>query len=441
MIYLYIINASTPTTILLFEDGFDEVEGADRQMPFSAYVMGGGVIVPRVDALINKETLVYICSQIGITTAFLAQRTKFAEDKIAKWLTVADVAVPTINQAKKLAKTLKVPFAGLYMSKDNINFKRLPKLRNLRTMPDGVIIDNSALNLALVDLIRARDFLYSSEEELGLANAALSLPSISDIVAPAEYAKIIRDHFGLDLDAQFRSTSARKFYLYVREQIENKGLFIHCFTGLEVEAVRGISLFDGANPIIGINDNDRYPAKTFSIIHELVHILKRQSTLCNDMYSSFSLQKEEAFCNAVAGEVLVPAESLHAHLNAHKLKNISLDNINTISERFSVSKEVITRRLLDTNHLSKDEYDTFTYEIQKSLEMEREARKIAQAEGIGKPMSRDMGREAIDKNSAAICRVLLIGYGEGHFSKQDLSGFLGIKEKHIPKFISEVAKW
>lgn len=397
--------------------------------------------MPRVNALINKETLAHICTHIGVTTAFLAQRTHIAENIIAKWLATDDAAVPTINQAKTLAKVLKVPFAGLYMSKEHINIKHLSNLRNLRTMPEGIAIDDSALNLAIVDLIRARDFLYSSEEELGLVNVPLSLPAILDMETPVEYAREIRAFFGLELDVQFRATSSRQFYLYVRQRIERKGIFIHCFTGVEVEAVRGIAIFDEGNPIIGINDGDRYPAKTFSIIHELVHILKRQSTLCNDMYTSFTTQGEEVFCNAVAGEVLVPADALTAYFNARTVTSISLDGIKTIAERFSVSREVITRRLYDTGQLSKDAYDTFTNEIRHSFEQEREASKIARQEGRGPTIPRNMSREAVDKNSAAICRVLLIGYGEGVFSKQDLSGLLGIKEKHIPTFIAEVAKW
>lgn len=295
--------------------------------------------MPRTNALINKETLAYICSHIGVTNAFLAQRTHIAEETIAKWLIADDAAVPTISQAKTLAKALKVPFAGLYMSKEHINFKHLSNLRNLRTMPEGITIDDSALNLALVDLIRARDFLYSSEEELGLVNIPPILPAIPDEASPVEYARAIRDFFGLELATQFRATSARQFYLYVRQKVENKGIFIHCFTGVEVEAVRGISIFDDMNPIIGINDDDRYPAKTFSIIHELVHILKRQSTLCNDMYSSFAAQKEEVFCNAVAGESLVPAGALTAYFNAHTIATITLDDIATIAKRFSVTRK------------------------------------------------------------------------------------------------------
>jgi hypothetical protein len=50
-------------------------------------------------------------------------------------------------------------------------------------------------------------------------------------------------------------------------------------------------------------------------------------------------------------------------------------------------------------------------------------------------------REAADKMSPAICKALLIGYSDGYFSKQEMSGLLGIKEKHISKFLMEVAKW
>lgn len=397
--------------------------------------------MPIARAIINKETLAYMCSQIGITTSFLAKRTNFPEDAISKWMNTNDAAFPTINQAKTLAKVLKIPFAGLYLSKDNISLKRLPNIKSLRTLPDGITIDNSALNLALMDLIRARDFLHSSEEELGLAKITLSLPSNSDAVEATKYAKIIRSFFGLELEAQIKFRSARKLYLYVRERIERKGIFIHCFTGLEVEAVRGIAIFDGATPIIGINDKDRYPAKTFSIIHELVHILKRQSALCNEMYSSFSTQSEEVFCNAVAGEVLVPSESLRVYLSDRKLASFSLDDVDKISGRFSVSKEVITRRLFDMKLLSKDEYDNLFIEIQKQFKREQEAMKNSEANGKVQQIRIDMARKAVDKNSAAICRVLFIGYGEGHFSNQDLSGFLGIREKYIPKFIAEVAKW
>lgn len=227
----------------------------------------------RADANINKETLGFICSQIGVTMAFLSQRAGYTEERVRSWLDTANDAFPTINQAKGIAKVLKVPFAGLYMSKDNLPVKQLPSLRNLRTLPYEVPIDDSSLNLAVAEIIHFHDFLTSSESEMDIDAVPLSLPTILDTANVSDYATEIRTFFDLKLDDQFKLTSPRQFYLYVRQKIESNGIFVHCFTGVDVEIARGISIYNDTAPIIGINDNDRYPAKTFSIIHELVHMM------------------------------------------------------------------------------------------------------------------------------------------------------------------------
>lgn len=395
----------------------------------------------RTDANINKETLNFICSQIGVTVTFLSKKTGQKEDRINSWLDTLNTDYPTINQAKELAKVLKVPFAGLYMNKNILPIKKLPNLRNLRTLPYGVVMGDSSLNLAVAELIRYHEFLTSAESELKIEAVPLSLPAIDDNASISEYAKIIRDFFDIQMVDQFKLPTPRQFYLYVRQKIENKGIFIHCFTGVDIQIARGISIFNETAPIIGINDNDRYPAKTFSIIHELVHILKRQSTICNEMITSFSSAAEEVFCNAVAGEVLVPAASLSAYLTEKNITFIGLDDVETMASRFSISKEVIIRRLLDTNRFSKDEYNNFADEIRQTLSWQKEEDKLARQEGRGKPVLKNVSREAIDKTSPTICRVLLIGYSDGYFSKQEVSGFLRIKEKHIPNFLAEVSKW
>lgn len=394
----------------------------------------------RIDANINKETINFICVQIGVTKAFLAKKTGLAEDKVGLWLDTSNDVYPTLNQAKTLAKALKVPFAGLYMHKNNLPIKQLPALRNLRAM-QYASVDESSLNLAIAELIHYHEFLISAESELNITAPLMDLPTINDTEIVAEYAELIRTDFKLELNDQFKLHSARQFYLYIRQRVENKGIFVHCFTGVDVEVARGISIFNEDAPIIGVNDNDRYPAKTFSIIHELVHILKKQSTLCNEMFTSFSSQNEEVFCNAVAGEVLVPTASLRTVLTEQKITSFSLDTIEAIAKKYCVSKEVIIRRLYDTGRMSKDEYDTYANEIRQNFEKERQAQKVARKEGRAPNIAKVPSREAIDKTSPAICKVLLIGYSDGYFTKQEVSGLLRIKEKHIPKFLTEVAKW
>ena len=89
---------------------------------------------------------------------------------------------------------------------------------------------------------------------------------------PADWARTIREHYTIDLADQYRCGSSRQFYLYLRDRLERQGIFVQCFTDVPVDVVRGFSIYDEKMPIIGINDADRVPAKSPSLIYELVHL-------------------------------------------------------------------------------------------------------------------------------------------------------------------------
>ena len=69
-----------------------------------------------VYATINKDTLAHICKEKGVSSEFLASKTKLNMSRLNQWLTPTDINLPTINQAKKIAACLHIPFAGLYES-------------------------------------------------------------------------------------------------------------------------------------------------------------------------------------------------------------------------------------------------------------------------------------------------------------------------------------
>lgn len=390
-------------------------------------------------AHINKNTLRFVREQKAISLNYVTRITKFKEDKLSLWENDDSGRFPTINQAKAIAKCYRIPFAGLYMNASDINIKHLPKMRNLRTLPDAMV-DNSALNLAIADVLSARDLLLESKKALKEPathfNVLINCPD--DNVA--QWAEEIRRTIGIDSNVQYKCRSARQLYLYIRNLVEAAGAFVHCFTGIDTEIVRGFAIYDGLMPIIGLNNDDRYPAKTFSIIHELVHLIKRSSAVCNDMTDSISLQSEEVFCNAVAGAVLVPRVNLSRQLGEYTPNEIDLDIVSSLADKFSVSKEVICRRLLDTGRISQQKYSQLITVIKLQFENDRKAaQEYRKLTGQGIP--RNMSREAIDQNSSALCRTFFHGYREGIFDKQDISRYLGIKQNHIEKFIWEVSKW
>lgn len=69
-------------------------------------------MVRRSPALINKDTLAYICFQLKVSISFLARKTSIPEEKVSKWIDTTDDSLPTINQAKDLSKILKIPLSG-----------------------------------------------------------------------------------------------------------------------------------------------------------------------------------------------------------------------------------------------------------------------------------------------------------------------------------------
>ena len=394
-----------------------------------------------VYALINKDTLAYICQEKGVSGDFIANKTKISATKLALWLTPTDSALPTIKQAKKLASCLHIPFAGLYMNSADIPLKKIPNVRNMRTMLGTSSSDDSALNIAMIDVLLERDFLLNANDELGLTTKPF-LPVVPKDNDPQIWANAIREQFSISLEQQYKCNSARQFYLYLRDKIESEGVFIHCFTDVPIDTARGFAIYYTDLPIIGINDEDRPPAKSFSIIHELVHLFKRESSLCNDMNNSVTTKEEEVFCNAVAGELLVPQNAINIVLNNNNYSApYSKEDLKQIADRFSVSREVIIRRLLDLNKISKIEYDTYVDMFRKEIDYEREKQRTDRKNGINNSIPRNISREAIDRTSPSVSKVLYRGYGEEIYSKQDIARHLNIDQKHINKFLTEVAKW
>ena len=394
-----------------------------------------------VYALINKDTLAYICREKGVTGDFIANKTKISATNLELWLTPSDSALPTIKQAKKLASCLHIPFAGLYMNSTDIPLKKIPNVRNMRTMLGTSISDDSALNVAMIDVLLERDFLLNANDELGLTTKTF-LPVVPEGNDPRIWANAIREQFSISLEQQYKCSSARQFYLYLREKIESEGVFIHCFTDVPIDTARGFAIYYADLPIIGINDEDRPPAKSFSIIHELVHLFKRESSLCNDMNNSVATKEEEVFCNAVAGELLVPQDAISIVLSNNNCSApYSKEDLKRIADRFSVSREVIIRRLLDLNKISKIEYDTYVDMFRKEIDYERKKQRTDRKNGINNSIPRNISREAIDRTSPSVSKVLYRGYGEEIYSKQDIARHLNIDQKHINKFLTEVAKW
>jgi Zn-dependent peptidase ImmA (M78 family) len=393
-------------------------------------------------AMINKETLAHICTKKKVSNQFIINRTKFKTDKLEKWLDPTDDSLPTVNQAKCIATCLHIPFAALYMNPQDIPVREIPSIKNMRVLYGEQTSDNSALNIAMIDLIIERQYLNELQAELGIEQNITFAPTVPNSDDPVVWADAIRNYLQLDIETQYKCQSTRQFYLYLREQVEKRGVFVHCFTDVPLDDARGLAIYDVHSPIIGINEDDHTPAKSFSIIHELVHLYKRESSMCNVMFNHFSMHQEEIFCNAVAGELLVPQKALEIILkNGHYAEPYDIKDIEKIAKKFSVSRDVIIRRLLDINKIDDVEYHTYADAFRLDIERTKEEQRLARQEGRKSGFAPEMSRVAFDRTSHSVCVALYKGFCENIYSKRDVANHVRIDLKHIDKFLMEVSKW
>lgn len=171
----------------------------------------------------NKSTLALLREKTHVSYDYLEKANGKSRDILMLWEDKNSSVLPTISQAKDLAKSLRVPFAGLYMPPELIPIPELPKLHNMRRTQDAIAYDDSLMNLSIIDLLNARSMLVETNALLGIEIPSTSLPPINSNSVNG-WADTIREYFRIDLREQYRSQSARKFYLYIRQKIESHGV-------------------------------------------------------------------------------------------------------------------------------------------------------------------------------------------------------------------------
>lgn len=110
--------------------------------------------------------------------------------------------------------------------------------------------------------------------------------------------------------------------------------------------------------------------------------------------------------------------------------------MNTIAQIFLQVKCKNTG-LQEKNLLSLSYADLFRREIEE----DREKRKIQRENGIKSSIPRNMSREAIDRTSPSVSKILYQGYVNDVYSKLDIARHLNVGQNHIDKFLREVSKW
>lgn len=310
---------------------------------------------------VNPQVLRWAREKAGYSVAEVATSFDKDEAEINSWENGS--SVPTYIQLERLAYTLyKRPIALFFFPGPPPE----PDLQeSFRTLPD---FEFRKLGPDSLHAVReAHAMQYSLRELAHGTNPAPRLIfrdiEVASTVSPQIVADRVRDYLGVTLADQINWSGTSAALKAWRTAVQDAGVFVFK-RAFKQNDISGFCLVDEEFPVIYLNNSSAKSRQSFSLFHELAHVLLRTSgvTKIDDSFISM-LQGEdkaiEVFCNRFAAEVLVPAEDLQRHTVQDKPVE---ELVEDLAKRYHVSREVILRKLLDRKQVSQTYYETKAHE-------------------------------------------------------------------------------
>jgi len=223
----------------------------------------------------------------------------------------AGEAEPTRPMLVKMAKRYRRPLLVFYLSAPP---RRGVRGEDFRKLPqDSESTDDALLDALLRDVaVRQRLVRAALEEE----DEAVPLPFVGamrpDEGVDASIQKL-RTVLGIDLEAYRKQSSPMEAFAFVRGAAEKAGVFVVLrgnlgshHSNLPLSVFRGFALADPMAPFVVINEQDAPAAWSFTLLHEMVHLLLGETGVSGQGTGRLT----EQFANQVASEFLLPASEL-----------------------------------------------------------------------------------------------------------------------------------
>ena len=315
---------------------------------------------------INPAMLAWARKTSGLSAAEAAHKiglSSSAHSTAAKKLQELEAgkAKPTRAQLEKIAKAYWQPLTIFYLaSPPRVGDRGV----DFRQSQQPIAKKDEAILDALLRSLRARQHMVRSLLEDDEDMQPLSwVGSISQSMPVNKAAANIRATLGVENTADFcrRQKTPEALFAALRQRIEELGVFVllvrnlgSYHTEISEKVFRGFAIADGLAPFIVINSRDAKVARTFTLIHELAHVMTEATGVSaspEPTNPATSAEKTERFCNDVASEFLLPEDSLPAVARQTSLEHASAV-IRQLAQDRNISEPMVAYRLWRAGRIS-----------------------------------------------------------------------------------------
>ena len=308
-------------------------------------------LVERIQS-IKPERILWCCTDHGITPGDLANELDISPSTIEKVLS-GEIGL-TFNQLRKMAEYFGRGVL-FFLEEGPINEAQVhtPQFRTLSNQK----LELSAKIKALIERVeKQREVYLSLREDLDDTDRPRFSPPDLSRKKPGEAAHAVR---------QWLRLGARNTFDTYRKAVEAQGVLVFRSNGYngkwqiaKESPILGFTLYDPNCPVIVVKKQPGEARQTFTLMHELGHLLLHKASAIDDEHDFESHQGREREANAFAGHLLVPDDFLASIRDEERPDDVSRYDewLSGPCKDWGVSAEVILRRLLDAGRLTQSRY-------------------------------------------------------------------------------------
>ena len=346
--------------------------------------------------------------------------------KIAAW--ESGEALPTYVQVEQMAERFKIPVAVFFFPKPPSVPPIEQSFRTLTAADFAAIPRTVRLFLRRGQAMQLNlSELNDSRNPAGRVISRDLKPSTSTSLD--QIAAQVREYLGVSIDEQASWKSVDEALEKWREVFATKAGVYVFKDAFRAPSYFGFCLYDEEFPVIYINNSSAKSRQIFTLFHELGHLIFHTSgiDMLDDQFIDHltgAEQKIEIICNGLAGRVLVPDDVLDKMLIGAK---IGRPLAAQLAGYFSVSREVIYRKLLDRGLIDAAEYDAAAKEWAAQMKGKDDESTC----NYYNSQRAYLGQRYID--------LAFTRYYQHRFDRSQLAEYLNLKPKNLPTFAEKFA--
>lgn len=314
----------------------------------------------RRDVPFNKDVLKWARERRGLSYEQAANSAGVTPEKIMAWEEREGTKRPTVRQARLLASGYDRPFLEFF-SREIPEISEPQLIQDFRLYHDAPRPDE---HRGLIELQSwAETFRLNTLDLIEiLGDQTPRFPN--DLYAaatssPSHAARRTREFMNFAPSEQIGLKSAERDSVpkKLRRKIEALGVLVLKNSALKAFRARGMCIYSEVLPVI-IFGSEFPSAQAFTLVHELAHIVLKQSGISGPPPDRTLSSQIEQWCNEFAASFLIPEDNLAKDIGFKPIGAPTIDDdlLATLAARYAVSRHAMLIRLVKLGYVQADFY-------------------------------------------------------------------------------------